>query len=329
MQVVPPALLEFSRSILRTTFSSIMQKRVYTLECDRATVVTPNIRGKLQNAMRSSGVVISTPTTIKSFMLKLIESLDIIRDLDRPARTMKIEQDAAELSRILTLFKDGILIMDEVDLILHPLKSELNFPIGPKLELDPKPHNSHLRWGLPIHLLDAVFYAERESMSVPFGESKRANEILARLCVVIENGYSENALQKSPHLVLLNPDWYHDKMRTLMAEWVSLWMDAQHLTGITTEDAIAFMEHGPPKLTLTQLSSEQEALVQLEAKISETAEGDEKNILVLRADRRRKQLMDEKRGEVVLRALSERVTAGVDPLHMQLLHLDLWVKVIS
>jgi hypothetical protein len=32
--------------------------------------------------------------------------------------------------------------MDEVDLILHPLKSELNFPIGTKLDLDFHP----LRW---------------------------------------------------------------------------------------------------------------------------------------------------------------------------------------
>jgi hypothetical protein len=34
----------------------------------------------------------------------------------------------------LQLFKAGVLIMDEVDLILHPLKSELNFPIGGVLQ---------------------------------------------------------------------------------------------------------------------------------------------------------------------------------------------------
>lgn len=38
-QVVPPALLEFSRSIMRSTFSSIMHKRVYTLHCERASKV--------------------------------------------------------------------------------------------------------------------------------------------------------------------------------------------------------------------------------------------------------------------------------------------------
>lgn len=40
-QVVPPALLEFSRSVMRATFSSIMHKRIYTLSFDRASKVEP------------------------------------------------------------------------------------------------------------------------------------------------------------------------------------------------------------------------------------------------------------------------------------------------
>lgn len=85
----------------------------------------------------------------------------------------------SELGRVLALFRKSVLIMDEVDLILHPLKSELNFPIGTKLDLDFHP----LRWKLPIHLIDAVFYAERERMSVGFRESHRAVETLAKLRV--------------------------------------------------------------------------------------------------------------------------------------------------
>ena len=54
--------------------------------------------------------------------------------------------------------------MDEVDLILHPMKSELNFPVGHKQELDLSPQ----RWQMPIHLLDGVFYAERGRMAVGF-----------------------------------------------------------------------------------------------------------------------------------------------------------------
>ena len=36
IQVVPPALLDFTRNILRTTFSSVLQKQIYTFHCDRA-----------------------------------------------------------------------------------------------------------------------------------------------------------------------------------------------------------------------------------------------------------------------------------------------------
>ena len=37
---------------------------------------------------------------------------------------------------MLGLMHDGALLLDEVDLILHPLKSELNWPLGPKEPLD-------------------------------------------------------------------------------------------------------------------------------------------------------------------------------------------------
>jgi len=58
-------------------------------------------------------------------------------------------------------------MLPQVDLILHPLKSELNFPIGKKHDLDLHPE----RWELPIHLLDAIFYPEQLRSSVGFDES--------------------------------------------------------------------------------------------------------------------------------------------------------------
>jgi len=58
-------------------------------------------------------------------------------------------------------YRQGTLIMDEVDLILHPLKSELNYPIGPKEALDFTESKIGLgmRWELPFVLLDPLFYA--------------------------------------------------------------------------------------------------------------------------------------------------------------------------
>jgi len=229
-QVVPPALLEFSRSIMRSTFSSIMHKRIYTLTCDRASKVDKSLYNKLTNAIKTKGVVISTPTAIKSIQLKLLEMMHLIEDPGVPHHP-QMEVDLRELARVLSLFRDGVLIMDEVDLILHPLKSELNFPIGPKLDLDFNP----LRWKLPIHLLDAVFYAERGSMSVGFKESNRAVAVLEKIRAIINEGYKQRAMQRNPHIVLLNPDFYHKHLKPVMAEWAILWLESQSLAGLNDQ----------------------------------------------------------------------------------------------
>ena len=76
---------------------------------------------------------------------------------------------------------------------------------GPKQELDLSPQ----RWLLPIHLLDAIYYCDLQRMSVSFRSSKRANSILRRVASVMQAGYSVRALQKNPHCILLNTDWYH------------------------------------------------------------------------------------------------------------------------
>ena len=70
-------------------------------------------------------------------------------------------------------------------------------------------------------------------MSVPFHQSGRAHRILEQLQAVIEEGYKLRALQRSPHLVLLNAEWYHQKMRPVMARWCMLWLEANHVAGLT------------------------------------------------------------------------------------------------
>ena len=41
LSVVPQALLEMSRKLMRETFATIMAKRIYTLKFDRSTVIKP------------------------------------------------------------------------------------------------------------------------------------------------------------------------------------------------------------------------------------------------------------------------------------------------
>ena len=236
VQTMPPALLEQSKATLRATFSSIVRKRVFTLSFDRSSEMRWPTVDKLKTAARNRGVVLCTAATIKSLQLKLLEKMDVLRDVRRKQHP-DMERDVRALAQVLKLFRTGCLIMDEVDLLLHPLKSELNFPVGAKHPLDFSPE----RWTCAIHCLDAVFYVERQSMSVPFHQSGRAHRILEQLSAVIERGYEQRALQRSPHLVLLNVEWYHEHVLPVMALWMMLWLESNHVAGLTAAQIELFI----------------------------------------------------------------------------------------
>ena len=75
-------------------------------------------------------------------------------------------------SRTFAMFRtQGVLLLDEVDLILHPLKSELNWPIGPKEALDLTDGQEGLgpgiRWLLPHQLLEAFRCVMRRVRAKP------------------------------------------------------------------------------------------------------------------------------------------------------------------
>lgn len=228
MSVVPKALLEMSRNVMRSTFSSIVQKRVYTLVFDRGSDVPPALFDKLDSARRESGVVIATPTTLKSIQLKFLELLCQISDVNRP-RVPQMVEHVELLHKVLGLFKHGVLLMDEVDVILHPLKSELNFPVGIKHDLDGNP----ARWELPMHMIDCIFFADQAGAGsaklASSDTSSRARAILDTLLKVIDDGVETRALQKTPHIILLNPDWYHEQMKPIVADWVLLWLQQQNV----------------------------------------------------------------------------------------------------
>jgi hypothetical protein len=140
MQVVPKALLDFSRAVLRERFSSLIRKPVYTFAFDRFTPVTPEFYAKFIKARELRAVVITDPKSIKSFALKLVE---LCHELGRVSAgfssshsSSELRAQAAECVKVISIWKSSVLLMDEVDLILHPLKSELNYPVGTKEPLD-------------------------------------------------------------------------------------------------------------------------------------------------------------------------------------------------
>lgn len=93
-----------------------------------------------------------------------------------------------------TLIKSDV----QVDLILHPLKSELNFPIGRKepLDLTQNRMGRGLRWELPHALFDAIFYAldlargNTPKLTIPLLASREAESVLIQLKDVITEGVS-------------------------------------------------------------------------------------------------------------------------------------------
>ena len=107
MQVVPRALLEFSRGVMREKFSALIQKPVYTFKFDRFRGVTKDLHRKLLIARRDRAVVCSTPTAVKSFFLKFIEAahtLDAASAKDGEAK----EAEDGDILGFRRIFKEGV-----------------------------------------------------------------------------------------------------------------------------------------------------------------------------------------------------------------------------
>jgi len=75
--------------------------------------------------------------------------------------------------------------MDEVDLLLHPLRSELHWPLGLKLPLDFTQNQlgDGLRWKLPQWLLNAVTAAWDGRLTKDVDDSQAGMSIVAELQV--------------------------------------------------------------------------------------------------------------------------------------------------
>lgn len=86
---------------------------------------------------------------------------------------------------------------------------------------------------MPIHILDAVFYVESFRLTVGFKQSSRAKAILESLRETITEGYRIRALQRNPHVVLLNIEWYHAVLKPIIADWLYMWIETQHLGNLS------------------------------------------------------------------------------------------------
>ena len=136
--VMPTALLEQSKQILRSRFSSVVNKEIYKLSFDRtiedSQELAQEIFKKLQLVRRSRAVLCCPPEAVKSLFLKVVEHLSVLHQVDpdilrapttasaRKAKTLsqlratvQCKSDMADaLVQVIELWKDAVLIMDEV-----------------------------------------------------------------------------------------------------------------------------------------------------------------------------------------------------------------------
>ena len=277
-QVVPHALLDFSRGVMREKFAAVVRKPIFTFQFDRSAPITKDLYLKLCKARDSKAVICATPTSVKSFMLKFVEMQKILEDSkfgrsNRRAGTTFLGQfsisniaqrlrDRSEVvttdvnpedvyycGEILKLFKAGSLLLDEVDLLLHPLKSELNWPIGIKdpIDFSRSKLGMGLRWDMQWHLLDSIFYYENKIMSVDFQDSREAISILENISSVIQQGIAVKAMQHTPHLILLSRPFYHKEIKPLMARWQLLYLRNKRLPSVEDKHLLSYLVNGPLK----------------------------------------------------------------------------------
>ena len=136
VQIMPSALLEQTRNVLRSRFSFVAVKRIFTLSFDRSVDDLDKIRSlfsKMEAARTNRDIVCAAPEAVKSLMLKSVEALERLDSFDfntiRPNESLRNNREvsrlrdqmasrsdvADEVFRVLNILKEkGILIMDEV-----------------------------------------------------------------------------------------------------------------------------------------------------------------------------------------------------------------------
>ena len=270
MQIVPAQLLNFALSVLRGCFGcGAMRKAVWTFAFDRRTPVTAELLEKARAAVAERAVMLSTPTAVKAFMLKLVELLHLLDSGQYPrnrtgvARRMRammrmrrrssvsaaragmldkpaLHAQAAWAVALLGVWRGAVAVIDEVDMVFHPLRSELNWPLGDRHPLDFEPS----RWELPMRLLDAVLAVDPSAtqtlVSEPGGVTSlngaklisREVELLDALRSAVQRGVASKQLQRVPHLVVLDIDFYHSELRPHLTAWLLVWMRRRGLRDV-------------------------------------------------------------------------------------------------
>lgn len=237
----------FFRNILRSCFSSSIPKHVYTLNFSRDGNTLDSLNklyGKLVRARSERGILIASPESIKSVFLTYLDlknfaACSVLKGDHEAKLKRKMSYVLASILRIFSVKQMGIGLIDEVDLSLHPLKSELNYPIYEKVPLD----LGSLRWELVFFMLDGcIFYPQQGRLSLSnFYPDEQGRSVLHNLESVVKAGIASHAIQSVPHYTLLQLDYYQCHILPIAAKWAMIFLMAHPsvaLSGIAKSDHI-------------------------------------------------------------------------------------------
>jgi hypothetical protein len=163
----------------------------------------------------------------------------LLADMARKATNEGSMADAlAEIIRLFGKAERGVALLDEVDMLLHPLRSELNFPIGQYRPLD----CGSLRYSLPMFLLDAIFWCKdppEQPCSNSFRPDVDSISALNEIKVAVKRGLENRSLSFSPHLSLLDKEFYAMlpddgklSMQQAFAKWAVQWLVGQEYLSV-------------------------------------------------------------------------------------------------
>ena len=147
------------------------------------------------------------------------------------------------------MLRKGCALLDEVDMLLHPLKSELNWPLGGEEPLDmttssPGAQISTIgaRWRLPWFLIDACLRASGAPAGVVDANDDDA-AARTRLEAAVQKGTAAKALQRTPHLVIVDRHFYSSEMLEPLTALAAAFLRSEGVVGpsLSAEDAASYV----------------------------------------------------------------------------------------